>query len=61
MDEAERTKMIAVNADEAADLALCLEEVTSRFPGDLSAVLRQAAEIAANGSGRTYLEVEDEE
>lgn len=51
--------MLAVTADEAADLALCLEEVASRFPGNLTAVLRQAFEIAANGSGRTYLEVEE--
>ncbi len=53
--ESERKKMIEVNADEAADLVLCLEEVSGRFPGDVSSVLRQAKEIVGAVPRRTDL------
>lgn len=51
---------ILLTANQAADLALCLEEVKGRFPGDVSAALRQAHDVAADGCGRNYLEVEED-
>lgn len=52
---------IYLSADRAADLALSLEEVQGAFPGDVSEALRQAHDIATDGCGRNYLDIEDDQ
>lgn len=52
---------IRPTANEAADLVLCLEEVSGSFPGDLDYFLTKAREVAADGGGRNYLEAEADE
>lgn len=47
-----------LTAYQAADLALCIEEVKGSFPGDLSDALRQAYDVSTEGCGRNYLDVE---